>query len=257
MRRPGVSLTATCEEQSLRLDIVVGGEAETLRTDPRWLNLPVDTVLAWIFRRVNRALGRGGSDYRLMLVERRALWLTLSWTEQFTALDERLGRYLESPREGGSQLRFPVPLAHPEVEALEAFATTRRPADIVGKGRSLSGDFKCSCREEDFPSVFEAIAAFARVPARCAGLARPSDDYYTYTLDVTLDGAASTVILDNRKYPDVTPILDYLNTALETEDRPRRLFVYRAPSDEGVLLADEAEAEELRHLRYIRDSPQV
>lgn len=250
-----VRLTATCEERSLRLVIVVGGETETVRTDPKWLNLPVDTVLAWILRRVNTALGRGGSDHRLMLVERRALWLTLPWTDQFTALDDRLGRYLESPREGRSRLHFPVPLAHPEGEALEAFATTRRPADIVGDKRLLSGDFKCSCREEDFPSVFEAIAAFARVPAHCARLARPSDDYYTYTLDVTLDGTASTVILDNRKYPDVTPILDYLNAAFEADDAPRRLFTYQAPSaDGGVLLADEAEAEELRHLRYIRNT---
>ena len=58
------------------------------------------------------------------------------------------------------------------------------------------------------------------------------------------------------KYPDVTPIIDHLNAALEAEERDRRLYIYRTPdADGGVLLASEQEAEELVHLRYVRPSP--
>jgi len=254
--RSRCSLTTTQTGDTLRIVVRVGARSEALETDAKWVNHPIDGILAWICRGINGPLRREGSDHRVMILGGRLLWLTSPWIAQFIAMDHRLKRYLEAEvdpddDDAARPLRFPVPVGLPEAHALEEFARTRLPVDIVGTKNLLDSDFKSSCREEDYPSVFDAIATFAGVSARCQGLARGSEDRYTYTLDVTRGDSASTVVLENRKYPDVSPIVEHLNPMLEADARSQRLYVYRTPDSEGVLLASEAQAEELAHLRYV------
>jgi len=129
------------------------------------------------------------------------------------------------------------------------------PEEIVGERHVQDSDYKCPARESDLPSVFDQIAAFARVPATCAPLARLDAESDRHELAVSWRGAGSIIRMSTDKYADVQPILDYLNAILASGGAgARRLYRFRSGGySGGVLLATDEQASELRALAYVSD----
>ena len=68
------------------------------------------------------------------------------------------------------------------------------------------------------------------------------------------NGARAVIRLGNDKYPDVRPIVSYLNSLLaaRARDDGRRLYVFTAGGfSGGVVFANDAEASALREAAYL------
>jgi hypothetical protein len=172
-----------------------------------------------------------------------------------SAIRNAPGTYLESlPPDTPGPL--PAPTRHPERAVVETPDRIPRVAEIVGERQVLESDFKCASRESDYPSLVEEIARFAKVRVEVEPLAVADENVYHYDVRVSHDGAGATIRLDNQKYAQVGPIVDYLNSVLAARRDERALYRFTAGSFEsGVLLATPAQADRLREAAYLVEAP--
>jgi hypothetical protein len=143
----------------------------------------------------------------------------------------------------------PAPRAYPRPPIDEALARLPRPEEIVGTRQVQYSDYKCSSPEEDVPSVVCQLARFAKVRLTCESPARLAGDGRRFDVTVRVGAVAATIAVEQAKYPDVQPILDFLNGIRAARGEERRLYVVvEGKYGRGVLLATDEQAADLRAL---------
>jgi hypothetical protein len=212
-------------------------------------------VLPRVYRDLNNFLAALGIADRLVMLTAEPRWYTprvlLLDPEAVAAIRNAPGAYLDClPAVAASPL--PAPTAHPESRLAEAPARVQTVAEIVGERHVLDSDFKCSSRETDYPELVEEIARFAKVSVRVEPLAVADESVSYYDVRVSHDGAGAVIRLENEKYAQVGPILDYLNPILAARGDPRALYRFDGGGFEGgVVSATTEEAARLREAGYL------
>jgi len=211
-------------------------------------------VLPRVYRDLNTFLAAQGITHRLVMLTAEPRWYTprvlLLDPEAVAAIRNAPGAYLDCLPVEASPL--PAPTAHPESRLAEAPARVQTVAEIVGEGHVLDSDFKCSSRETDYPELVEEIARFAKVSVRVEPLAVADDSVSYYDVRVSHEGAGAVIRLENEKYAQVGPIVDYLNPILAARGDPRALYRFDGGGFEGgVVSATSEEAARLREAGYL------
>jgi hypothetical protein len=216
-------------------------------------------VLPRVYRDLNVFLAARGVSHRFVIMTGKPLWydhrLLLVSPRWLAAIASAPGLLAESlPAEATETPPLPSPSRYPAEAIDEALPRIARVEEIVAKGRVLDSDFKSSARSEDFPDVVKEIAALAGVALEVDEVAVPDPLAHHYDVFVASNGARAVIRLGNDKYPDVRPIVSYLNglLAARARDDGRRLYVFTAGGfSGGVVLANDAEATALREAAYL------
>lgn len=210
-------------------------------------------VLNWLTHEINKLLANVGVEHRLLRVRRNLVWLPEAWIGQLVLCEPDLRGILE---DGFNTSRdFPLPISYPEVSKLDALPTCKPATEIVDDERVLDHDFKCSCRADDYPDLFDEIAMFAGLndEIRADGIAFPTRPGW-YRFHVVRGEERFSLQISDQKYADVSPIVSVLNAILMENECDRRLYPFsEPPNEQGLVLASEKEAAELRAYRYISD----
>ncbi|HEY7371149.1 MAG TPA: hypothetical protein VIF57_03150 [Polyangia bacterium] len=212
-------------------------------------------VLPRVYRDLNAFVGAQGVAHRFVMMKAEPHWYTprllLLDPAAIAAIRNAPGTYLDClpPEVPGPLL---APTRHPERAVVPSLDRVPTVAEIVGERQVLESDFKCASRESDYPSLVEELARFANVPVEVERLAVANENVDHYDVRVSHDGVGATIRLDNQKYAQVGPIVDYLNSILAARRDERALYRFTAGSFEsGVLLATPAQADQLRAAAYL------
>ena len=243
----------------VEIALEVAGRAARVTWPPRGAD-PKDVLDAAVhlLRAVNAQLAATGTSARFLIVTgeplfrgHRIVLLDGEWVGQVAALKETVRGCLEPGREAVAPL--PHPRRYPPMAIEADFPHLRRVDELVPAARILDSDFKSSARPSDYLAVFEEIAEFAGL-AVSVGPARATDERdHHFDIAVRAGGAApATVRMANKKYPDVRPMVRFLNDLLAAREDTRRLHRFRAGGfSTGVALVDDVEAASLRQAAYL------
>jgi hypothetical protein len=213
-------------------------------------------VFPRVVRDLNGFLARSGIEFRFMILGEESGWehrLILAdrvWASVIAQLKHAVPHCLE-PGFVPAQ-RPPFFQSYPP-SAVDA-GLPRLPDidEIVPKKRICDSDFKSSSRSEDYPSVLQELASLARLKLDAEELAVSDESGTYYYVPAVYQGERAMIRMENEKYPDVTPMVDYLNVLLERGGRRERLYLFNAGGfSGGVALAKPQEAERLRQAGYV------
>jgi len=232
----------------------IDGKATAVRYGAELADRPATLMLATIAGDLNRALAAAGIAHRCLVITGephfygyRMVLLDRGWLDRVARCAEVLPGCLDEALLAAIDHVIGMhPLAEPAGEP------PRLPLmeEIVDRADILDHDFKCSARPSDFFDLIEELARFARIAVEVEQRGRFEGELVA--IDVTYRGATSTIRLENQKYANVSPILDYLNALLDARKPRRQIYVFRGGGwSGGVVRATDEEAAQLRALGYI------
>lgn len=238
-------MQATVGIQSIAVR-VAEHECETeLSDEARERELP--SVLAELLPKINALLAKADSEHRWLLHHGPYLWRLVfverRWAAQLAALFEPIAASLEPGfcYDGPAML----PIAYPRPSPDFAPPAMPRPQDLLPKKRIMESDFKCSSRTEDYPDLLKELADLASIQLEIEPCAVPDENASSYTVFATHGGIHHAVKIENHKYANVTPFLDFLNAILASQRNRFRLYRYYDANADGVVLATPNEAKTL------------
>jgi hypothetical protein len=241
-------------DDATTLTWTIDGKATAVRYGAELADHPATLMLARIAGDLNRALAAAGIAHRCLVITGephfygyRMVLLDREWLERVARCAEVLPGCLD---EGLLAAIEHVIGMHPLAEPAGEPPRLPLMEEIVDRADILDHDFKCSARPSDFFSLIEELAQFARIAVEVAPHAR--SDGKLVAIDVTYRGQASTIRIEDQKYVNASPILEYLNALLDARKPRRQIYAFRGGGwSGGVVRATDEEAAQLRALGYI------
>ncbi len=232
----------------------IGETRTTARYGAELAPRPAASVLAMIAGDLNRALAAAGIEHRCLVMTGepyfhgyRLVLLDREWLAQVARGEEVLPGCLDDALLAAIDHVIGM---YPVAEPAAAPPRLPRMEEIVARADIRDDDFKCSARPSDFFDLIEGLAQFARIAIEVAP--RATQEGRLVAIEVTYRGATSTIRIEDRKYVDVRPILDYLNALLDTRKPRRQLHVFSGGGwSGGVVRATDEQAAQLQALGYI------
>jgi hypothetical protein len=245
---------AVTDDDTLVLRWVVADIETTHHYGPEHGDEPAVTVLGTIIGDLNRLLARTTCPLRCVVMRgepqfygHRMFLLDPAWLQRVARLRELAPNCIDTELLG--TLPELAAVAPPDVPASSP-PRVLELEEILDRADIREDDFKCSARPSDFDDLIQEIARFARIAVEVSPhFVHDGDDWIA---TVTYRGHESAVRIEDSKYVNPRPILEYLNGLLATRTPLRQLYHYRAGGYAGGLVrATDEQARQLRELGYI------